>query len=186
MKFNRFTTLLVTLLLSMALMGASCTTSDTVTYTVKTADLVTALDELDNMFQPTRQRVESLPVWNTEELELVKESFSDLSEFRNSVADILSGEIGPEIVLSLDQVVNGYDVAKATYINLKDLVTDHSTELSALDRAHLRKVDVQASRLDSSISFLTTMPKGSSVDVTQMIKDIVTIAAAGAKLALIL
>ena len=174
---------LATLLLSVFLL-AGCQQNTTTTYTLKVAAIASSVAQLDRNFDMAKESVRTLDGLTLEQWEVLNAGMKELSLYRDAIKGMVSGDqSADEILVSITDVIQGYDAARVWYTSVRDLVVENEAQLKPATRILLRKTDQQAKRFDTLYQQLITAPNGSQIDVTLLVQDILNIAATGVLLA---
>ena len=153
------------------------------TYTVNAAIIGSQLIDLDKQFDTAVSEVNTINVFDTDEkaqLELVK---TNLNRLRQTVRDLIQRNGGvAQVLINAEQVRYLYQQGATSYLTARSIIAGHWQQLSTEQQQELRRFDQQANALNEAIIRIKDSPQ--TQDITPIIRDVLTVGAATAKILL--
>lgn len=151
--------------------------------TVLAAEVNAVIPEVARAEGIIKSHWSSFSVTQQAELQQSKQSVNTAVSLVNGIANGSGG--AAQVIVSLSQVQNVYDNARAGYSSAKKVVAARWSAFTPTQQAQLKQLDQRAKALNNAMTALLTAPNPRSAQVQAVLMTALQLAAAGAKIAVL-
>jgi hypothetical protein len=178
------------LMMSIALAGCAALSggrgAQAVQYTINVGMLAKSIIVVDPEIASAESDIDAHKgVYSAAEWQTLKGSKVHIDAARATVANIVTASGGGgQAVVSMSTLQSVYQNAKIAYLKAKPIIENHKSSLSAQQLMDLQQLDRNATQLNDDYARVVSSKVG-SVNVTALMQQALTVAAMGAKIAVV-